>query len=349
MATKTFRRSLEMLTRLLFVTVILVVLANVAGAYTIVFRNGYRIEVPATFEVGNMTFTYELAPGINKTVQLGLIDIEATERANLEEPGGFFKHSKQPAIASPVPLRQRAGRTLTNLDLEPIRQRRIESEKAYEKRRIELGLPTIEESRQRQAEAEEAMLALARQGAAEEARNEAHWRERANALRSDFNSVDAQINYLRSRSVQNQGPIYNYGPYPNVYGYPDVYGYPNSGPYPNVYGTYPRGRQYRSRNERYRSRGTVYTQRAGAPNQVVINTGSGPLWQQIPTQRRPRFGAQLISPYTPPYQPFVYVNPDTQDERLDNLLMRRAELEAHWRSLEDDARKAKVPQAWLLP
>jgi hypothetical protein len=45
MATKTFPRSLEMLTRLLLVTVILVVLANVAGAYTIVFRNGYRIEV----------------------------------------------------------------------------------------------------------------------------------------------------------------------------------------------------------------------------------------------------------------------------------------------------------------
>ncbi len=151
MATKTFPRSLEILTRFLFVTVILIVLADVAGAYTIVFKNGRRIEVPATFEVGTGTVTYELAPGINKTLQLALIDIAATERANLETPGSFFKHSPQPAIASPVPLTQRASRTLTNLDLEPIRQRRIESEKDYEKRRIELGLPTVQETRERRA------------------------------------------------------------------------------------------------------------------------------------------------------------------------------------------------------
>jgi hypothetical protein len=151
MATKTFPRSLEMLARLLFVTVILVVLANVAGAYTIVFRDGHHIEVPATFEVGTTTVTYELAPGINQTLQLALIDIVATERANLETPGTFFKHSPETATDSPAPPIQRASRTLTNLDLEPIRQRRIESEKGYEKRRIELGLPTVEETLQRRA------------------------------------------------------------------------------------------------------------------------------------------------------------------------------------------------------
>ena len=78
-----------------------------------------------------------------------MIDIAATERANREAPGGFFKHSPQPVIASPEPPVQRASRTLTNRDLEPIRQRRIESEKGYEKRRIELGLPTIEDTRRR--------------------------------------------------------------------------------------------------------------------------------------------------------------------------------------------------------
>ena len=128
MATKTFPRSLEMLTRLLFVIVILVVLADVAGAYTIVFKGGHRIEIPATFEVGTITVTYELAPGINKTVQLAMIDIAATERANMETPGSFFKHAPQPAIASPEPPIERAARTLTNVDLEPIRQRRIDSE-----------------------------------------------------------------------------------------------------------------------------------------------------------------------------------------------------------------------------
>src|SRR5258708_441444 len=199
MTTKTFPRSLEMLTRLLFVTVILVALANVAGAYTIVFRDGHRIEVPAVFEVGTATVTYKLAPGINKTLQLAMIDIVATERVNLETPGSFFKHSQEPTIASPAPVVQRASRTLTNLDLEPIRQRRIESEKGYEKRRIELGLPTVEETRQLRAAEEEETLALARQRNAEYARKEAYCRERASALRSDFNSVDAQIHYFHSR------------------------------------------------------------------------------------------------------------------------------------------------------
>ena len=334
MATKTFPRSLEMLTRLLFVTVILVVLANVAGAYTIVFRDGHRIEVPATFEVGSATVTYELAPGINNTLQLALIDIAGTERANLETTGSFFKHSPQPAIDPPAPPIQRASRTLTNRDLEPIRQRRIASEREYEKRRVELGLPTIEETRRQRAAEEEETMALARERADENARNEAYWRDRASALRSDFNSVDAQIDYLRSRLAQNQGQIYN--------SYPNVYGYPNNG-YPNVYG-YPNGRQYPSPYDRRRSRdlGTV-----AAPNQGVLNTGR----PQIPTRRRPDFGVQVIAPYSypnPDQQP-VYGNSSYQDDRLDDLLMRRADLDSRWRTLENDARKAKVPQAWLLP
>ena len=343
MAKKALPRSLEMLTRLLFVTVILVVAANVTGAYTIVFRDGHRIEVPEVFEVGTVTVTYELAPGINKSVQLALIDIVATERVNLETPGSFFKHSEPPATDSPAPITQRASRTLTNLDLEPIRQRRIASEREYEKRRIELGLPTVEETlRQRAAEEDEA-LAVARERAAEDARNEAYWRDRASALRSEFNSVDAQIEYLRSRQAQNEAANYNTYPnvygypnngYPNIYGYPNVYGYPNNS-YPNVYG-YPNYDRRRSRDL-----GTVT-----APNRGVL-TGR----PQIPPRRRPDFGIQVIRPYPypNPNQPPVYGNSSYQDDRLDDLMMRRADLESRWRTLEDDARRAKVPQAWLLP
>jgi len=88
---------------------------------------------------------------------------------------------------------------------------------------------------------------------------------------------------------------------------------------------------------------------AGAPNRGVINTGSGPLGPQIPIRRHLGVGVQLISPYPTQYQPPVYGNSSNQDDRMDNLLMRRAELEALWRALEDDARRARVPQAWLLP
>jgi hypothetical protein len=82
---------------------------------------------------------------------------------------------------------------------------------------------------------------------------------------------------------------------------------------------------------------------AAPPNRGVINTGSGPL-----RPRRPGFEVQVITPYPTPYQP-VYGNSNNQDDRLDDLLMRRADLESRWRTLEDDARKARVPQAWLLP
>jgi hypothetical protein len=317
-----------MLTKFLMVSVIVVVMANVACAYTIVFRSGLHLEVPETFEVGTATVTYELAPGINKTLQLALIDIAATEAANLETPGGFFNHSPQPAIASPVPPIQRACRTLTNAELEPIRQRRIESEKGYEKRRIELGLPTVEDSRRRQAAGEEGMLALARQRATEDATNQAYWRNRASTLRGDLASVDAQLDYLRSRSAENQSPIYDL--------------------YPNVYGPYDPYETHRRRNLR-----TFAAPQRGALNRAMnrgqITTGSGRLRTQTPTRRRSRFGAQLISPYTDPFQPPVYGNSYYQDDRMDNLLMRRAELEAQWRTLENEARNARVPQAWLLP
>jgi hypothetical protein len=58
----------------------------------------------------------------------------------------------------------------------------------------------------------------------------------------------------------------------------------------------------------------------------------------------------VILPTPAPYQPpYVYGNSSNQDDKLDNLMMRRAVLETQWRTLEDDARNAKVPQAWLLP
>ena len=145
-------RILSMVTRLVCVSVFLVALANAAVAYTLVFRDGHRIEVSSVFTLTPTTFTCEVAPGINKTVQLILIDVGATERANNEAPGNFFKHGAHSVAAASSPPPRRAERTLTNRDLELIRQRRIESEKNYEQRRIELGLPSIEESRRRRSQ-----------------------------------------------------------------------------------------------------------------------------------------------------------------------------------------------------
>lgn len=315
---------LSMPTRALLVSLLLVVFANAAGAYTIVFRDGHRIEAPPVFTLANTTFTYEVAPGINKTVQLILIDVAATERANNEAPGSFFKHAEPVPVASPARLTRHAERTLTNSDLEPARQRRIESEKNYEKRRIELGLPSIEETRRRQALEEESTLALVRQRAAEEARDEAYWRGRASALRNEFAAVDAQINYLRSSLGGNRGPLLTYGSVATVL--PFV-----SPPF---------------RRQPVRNWGTVVAPRAGAPNQTLINTGVAPLRPRNPMLLSTGFGAPLVSPY------FAYEGSYERaglSDNLNNLLVRRAWLDALWREMENEARVAKVPQVWLAP
>jgi hypothetical protein len=319
---------MSMLIRFVFVTSLLAGLVGVASAYTVIFRDGQRIEVTPVFALTNTTLTYEVAPGINKTLQLSLIDVAATERANNEAPGAFFKHGPQAQVASSLPPTKRAGRTLTNIDLEPIRQRRIESEKNYETRRIELGLPSIEETRRRQALEEESTLALARQRAAEQAGNETYWRSRASALRNEIATVDAQINYLRSRLGGSRSPLITYGSVAAVWG---------SRSFDRV---------------RTRDLGAVMAPRAGAPNQALINTGVAPLRLRNPMRPSTGFGAPLVSPYAFPIQPFVYGDSYERaglTDNLNNLLARRAGLDALWREMESEARMAKAPQVWLAP
>src|SRR5712691_9065422 len=117
--------------------ILLLTLSVVASAYTIDLRDGRRIEVASDFTLTKSTLTYEIAPGISRTVQLILVDVAATERANNQAPGSFAKQAEQKLTTPAPPVLPRAQRTLTNRDLEAIQQRRIESERNYEKRRVE--------------------------------------------------------------------------------------------------------------------------------------------------------------------------------------------------------------------
>jgi hypothetical protein len=295
------------------------------------------MEIPQEFILTKTTLTYEISPGFNQTLLVTLIDIPATERANNESLGGFFKH-KQDANSAPTnnpPAVGPAVRTLTNFDLDAVRQRRVESEQAYESRRKQLGLPTLEESRRRQdAEAVE-MRDLARAKAEANARDEAYWRGRAHELRNEIAMIDSQIGYMRGRvydanvnAMQNQSyvtgtyPIWRDGPLgrfpngglprnrparpqpglglPNIYGYPNIYGSPNVYGYPGPYG-YPGTYGY-----------PTY------PNGSINN---------------------------PPYSS----DPVELNSRLDDLLLKRQGLAMQWRQLEDDARDARIPQVWLEP
>jgi hypothetical protein len=304
--------------------VLLLVLAATASAYTIVFRSGQRLEIPAEFTVTNTTLTYEISPGFNKTLLLSIIDVAKTERVNGEAPGSFFKRREQrsttPAPTEPAP---KAVKTLTNIDLDAVRQRRVDSERAYEVRQ----------------EVESAELrAQLREESFNKRQEESYWRGRARQLRTEIAAVDTQINYLRGRinelnqsALNNQSiitgiyPIWpnnrpwlgngQWGIYPNVYpnGYPNVY--PNG--YPNVYpNAYPRLPGYRPARPPY-GLGYPYPNIYGYPG---LNDNSANSTQQ---------------------SDLTY--------RLDDLLVRRAGLLAGWRTLEDEARDARVPQVWLEP
>src|SRR5260370_12695771 len=185
------------LTNFAVAAALLLMLALTASAYTLVLRSGQRIEIPSEFTLTKTTLTYEVSPGFNKTLLLVLIDVAATERANHEAPGSFFKHTEEfPVVVQSAP---QATRPLTNRDLVAVRQRRIESEQAYETRRKELGLPTVEETRRRQEEEGAALRAQIREENMGKAREESYWRGRARLLRTEIATVDTQINYLRGR------------------------------------------------------------------------------------------------------------------------------------------------------
>lgn len=175
-------------------------LAGIASAYTVVMRNGRRVEIGRDFVVSETTLTYEVTPGIQITMLLAAIDIAATERANNETPGSLMgRATKQKQFSktteSPGNVREtKSLRTLTNRELEPFARVRLESERAYEQRLKELGLPPLAVLRaQAAAEAERFWQEMARK------RAEAEANERAVELQAQMAALSAKLNYVQAR------------------------------------------------------------------------------------------------------------------------------------------------------
>lgn len=299
----------------LFLAVMLLLLSAIAAsAYTLVFRDGRRMEIPDEFMVTRTTLTYEVSPGFSKTMQIILIDVAATERANHESPGSFFKHTEETTTAAD-PIAP-AVRTLTNQDLVAVRQRRIESEQAYETRRKELGLPTVSETRRRQAEDAAVLHEEIRDTNLAKAREESYWRGRARDLRAEIATVDTQINYLRGRlSEFRENPL-------DGLVITEVYPY-----WPPI----------NRRSQRW-------------PNYRVPPFGFPPVARPNPGLGYPYPYPYPSYPY-PSGSADDYRNSERADltGRLDDLLVKRSGLAAQWRLLEDEAREARVPQVWLEP
>lgn len=317
------------------IAVVLVLICSIAAsAYTLVFRGGLRSEIPDAFTLTRTTLTYELAPGFTKTILVSSIDIPATERANSQPYGSFFKRRGQtpadpqsPQASPPAEPPSRAVKTVTNSDLAAFRQRRIEGEKAYEKRRLQLGLPTVAESRRRQAAEEADFRAELRERSLADKEEERYWRTRARELRTEIAAVNNQINYVSGRLNEVNETASTRGSWTSTYMILPNYD--------------PRGNGRRRGNPPGNILGPQYPY--GSPNQ---NPRGYP--NQYP-YGHPQY------PYGYPTGPYDHSGEAAAREgddltyRLNDLLVRRAGLASQWQALEDEARDARVPQKWLVP
>src|SRR4051794_11051666 len=141
-------------------------------AYTLVLRNGRRIEIPDRFVVSQSWLIYETAPGMSVSMQIATIDIEETELANGESRGTFFTHqadTTQP-VESSSRLRRSQGRakSVTNRDLEKFQQERIKNDEIYDRDHKRRGLPSRDELRRMEWDSEQRMKQLASEVEAEQ-------------------------------------------------------------------------------------------------------------------------------------------------------------------------------------
>ncbi|HZI62504.1 MAG TPA: hypothetical protein VFD62_17445 [Pyrinomonadaceae bacterium] len=190
--------------RLLVASFLLIFTATAASAYTIVMRNGRRVEIPNKFTLTNSTLTYETAPGIQVTIQLTGIDIATTERVNGQTAGSFMASGSKPERTAPVVQtgRQTATKSITNKDLEVYRRSRLQSERERE----ELGLPSVEERRREVAEIDDRTQEQIRDMRSREELD--FWRNRAMTLETQ---ITATQNQMRVNQVDEYPWAYPYG------------------------------------------------------------------------------------------------------------------------------------------
>jgi hypothetical protein len=349
------------LKRVFAVVIVVVVLGISASAYTVVMRGGRRIEIPNAFVVTPATLTYETAPGIQITLQLAAIDIPATDKANNEPAGSLLRRVRQsPELTlsqnsdGHAPRPAPARHTITNRDLEPAARRRMESAAAYEARRKQLGLASVAESqRQSLAEPESFELELEQRRVAER-ESEAYWRERAAALRTEMATLDAELNFTRVQLEESPSGFvngWNFGSFLSAVPFISLGGVGR-----RSFGNFGSGRFGGHRPSVFVAPGSgarplsgprVWSDRR-TQGQVFVNPRGYP--HAAPGGIRggfPPFGGGAVFSSGPAYD-YSYERGELIT-RFNQLAAARAGLNARWRELEDEARRAGAPPGWLRP
>ena len=322
---------------------LMILLPALASAYTVVLRNGRSMEIPADFIVTRAGITYEYAPGLYVTIQITSIDVAATERANSEPQGSLLVRARtKPRTALPSVSSSGSGtvaRTLTDKELEAVRKRREASEAQYEQRRRELGLPSLEDTRRQREEELRRFNEQAARDDAYQAEAESYWRTRASELRTAIAVNQAALNSLYGR-LNGETYADTLG---SAFYFPSVLVWQGQGsllsPFPGANGG------PRVRPEREPIAGRTGQGPGVRPGRGTWNPGGS--FRGFP--RRPRVGAPISA-----LQPFVgyvpynsYYNRDILSTRIYELEAERAGLQARWRMLEEEARRAGVPPGWL--
>ena len=367
---------------------LVLMLQSTAAAYTLVMRGGRRVEIAEAFSLSGAQLTYEAAPGVSVTLPLDMVDVAATERANNEPSGSFLRRaaanddarqnarapgaqrdgSASGARTSPTATPRAPVRTLTNRELEPVRRARIESERAYERRRVELGLPSAEEARERDREEERAMSERARQKDVQDEDAEGYWRERAADLREEAGALDAEISHLRGllAATSNDSSV-GFSSSPGLAASALTV---NGGPrLPFGRGNFGRGglsgnfpvAPFAARNPANaallsfggrRSFRAGININGGTRAGVGRRSGFGKVARPLPRGRFARRHSSLFAPgLVGVVAPFDYASADAFAlvTRLRLLEGERAGVAARWRLLQDEARRAGALPGWLRP
>ena len=314
------RRKSLCTSRVVVAALVLAFSAVSASAYTLVMRDGRRVTIPDNFTVTSAAVIYEVGSGIQISVQLSSLNIAATERANGEAVGSFLLRANATPSQSATPVtpsqgRTKADRSITNADLEGYRRARLASEKAYEKRRRDLNLPSLEQQRRDLAGVEARTYAQLRNTRSQAESGEAYWRERASALRTEVAVNDAQIEFVRARL--------NEIPQGNSFGLFDTtspFGFPSA------------------------NAGILNIPVFG--NQYPSNRRGNRRWNR----RYGRYGQQNVLVLPPSLQDEEQsLERATLTSQLNDLLMQRAALAVRWKELEEEARRAGAYPGWLRP
>ena len=215
----------------------------------------------------------------------------------------------------------------------------------------------MEESRKQGAAESELIGTELEQQRAAEKESENYWRERATALRTEIAALDAELNYVRSRL--DEGPLSNGWiggwssvsfntitrgvPFSNFgrrsFGNFGARGaFPPGGPRPNVFVAPGGGAQVTGRIVfgGGATRNPVFPNPAAFRRSSPVGVGG----------RFPAFPNPVVFGSTLPAYDYSYER-SALITHFNELAAARAGLNARWRELEDEARRAGAPPGWL--